>query len=148
MRRFMLLFLLALGLTLPTVASAVGTVTVSCPSSAKQADVWRCTVTWLSDGSGNVNTNAASFPYGWVIRMDTDPDGGGVAPDDNYDLSLLDTLGVDVLQGTGANRDTANVESVIFSAPIWHDGRRALDVTVSAAGAANSGVLYVWIKQS
>ena len=149
MRRFILtLALLAgLGLFAPSSVGAVGTVTVSCPSSAKQASVWRCTVTWLSDGSGNANTNPLDFPYGRVIRFDTDPDGGAVAPDDNYDATLLDTSGVDVLQGQGANRDTANVESVLFSVPMWHDGRRKLDLNISGAGAANSGVLVVWIQQ-
>jgi hypothetical protein len=127
---------------------AVGTVTFTCPSSSKQGGVWKCTWTWLSDGSGNVSGNTKQVPYGSIIRFDTDPDPGGLAPDDNYDLTLLDTSGVDVLQAQGLNRDTANVESLIFSVPIWHDGSRVLDITISGAGAANSGVLVLWIKQS
>ena len=123
----------------------VGTVTFTCPTTARQSNVWKCTWTWLSDASGNVSANAKQVPYGEVIRFDTDPDGTDI-PTDNYDLTLLDTSGVDVLQGQGANRDTANVESVIFSAPIWHDGSRTLDITIAAAGNAKRGVLVVWFR--
>jgi len=154
-RRLILLLGLAVGFVLPASASAppplVGTVTFTCPTSSRQGSVWKCTWTWLSDASGNVSANTKEAPYGRVIRFDTDPDAGGLAPDDNYDLSLLDTSGVDVLQGQGANRDTANVESVIFSVPIWHNGAgsggRTLDITIANAGNANSGVLVVWISQ-
>jgi hypothetical protein len=140
-------FLVLLALLAPAASSlqAVGTVTLTCPE--RNGSVQRCVFTWLADGSGNVNTNPLDFPYGEIIRMDTDPDGGALAPDDNYDVTLLDTAGVDVLQGQGANRDTANVESVVFAVPIWHSRSRKLDLNIAAAGNANSGVLTVWVRQ-
>jgi hypothetical protein len=81
-----------------------------------------------------------------LIRVDTDP--SATAPTDNYDLVLTDTLGIDLLQGQGANRDTANNESTIFSVPFHHDGSRVVDLVVSAAGNAKSGTVYVWFDSS
>lgn len=147
MRRFLIAVAIVWAVVPPVPLTAqVGSVTfTSC--TGRQGSVLRCTWAWTSSAGGAVSANAKVVPYGRVIRFDTDPDAGALAPDDNYDATLVDTSGVDVLQGQGANRDTANVESVLFSVPMWHDGQRTLDLAIASAGAANSGVLVVWISQ-
>ena len=59
----------------------------------------------------------ASFPAppittnikGRLLQIATNPD-GTTAPQDNYDITITDADGIDVLQGVGANRDTAHSE--------------------------------------
>lgn len=45
---------------------------------------------------------------GRLLQMITDP--GTTAPQDNYDITLTEAGGADLLLGGGANRDTANTE--------------------------------------
>lgn len=69
------------------------------------------TITWVADAA------AATVPstditggkvYGVLQRIVTNP--GVPAPTDNYDITITDSDGLDVLGGVGANRDTANTE--------------------------------------
>ena len=53
---------------------------------------------------------------GRLIAIETNP--GATAPTDNYDVSVTDAEGHDVLEGVGANRDTATTEK----APIVYTG--------------------------
>lgn len=79
--------------------------------------VRKVVVDWVADASdGSVpNTTLPRFE-GRLLELTTNP--GSTAPTDNYDLSLIDEEGADRLQGLGANRDTANTESV----PIVYSG--------------------------
>ncbi len=45
---------------------------------------------------------------GELLTLETNP--GSTAPSDNYDITLVDDEGHDVLEGVGDNRDTANTE--------------------------------------
>ncbi len=51
---------------------------------------------------------------GKVVMIVTDP--GATAPSDNYDLYIKDSAGVDIMNGTTENRDTANSEQAM---PKW-----------------------------
>lgn len=57
---------------------------------------------------------------GRIAELTTNP--GSTAPTDNYDLTLIDDEGSDRLQGLGANRDTANTETVpiVYAASTIH----------------------------
>ncbi len=57
---------------------------------------------------------------GRLYELTTNP--GAVAPTDNYDVTLIDDQGVDRLQGLGADRDTANTESLplVYSGSTIH----------------------------
>lgn len=54
---------------------------------------------------------------GKIIQVVTNP--GATAPSDDYDITMTDSDGIDVLQGKGANRDTVNSESFC---PLIGDG--------------------------
>jgi hypothetical protein len=69
----------------------------------------RTTVSWTSNGSGAA-TETVSI-NGTILRFTTNP--GSTAPTDNYDITLTDEDGYDVLGGAGANRDTATTESFV-----------------------------------
>jgi hypothetical protein len=66
-------------------------------------------VTWTSATDGSVSHTITGV-NGEIYRVTTDP--SATAPTDNYDITLTDEDGVDVLVGLGANRDTATTESI------------------------------------
>lgn len=99
---------------------------------------------WLSDASGNADL-VTSFPYdGEVICLVTIPSGGGTAPTDNYDITITDEDGDDVLLGAGANRDTANTEYVASGLAIA--ANKKLTLNVSNAGNAKAGTTILYIR--
>jgi hypothetical protein len=76
------------------------------------------TFAWTGDASdGTIPATAISAAHlakleGFKLDMlYTDP--GAVAPTDNYDITLEDANGVDILGGAGADRDTANTERAL-----------------------------------
>lgn len=113
---------------------------------------------WVSHTDGTVAISSAdatgnSGPVnGTILRVTTNP--GGTAPTDNYDVTLTDEDGVDVLAGRGADRDTANSETftpgVAFSdgtttsvVPVVVAGNLTLNVTNAGSGKQGSVILYV-----
>lgn len=67
--------------------------------------------TWTADGAGAVASEAVPNGFkltGYCVGIAADP--GSTAPTDNYDVTVTDENGVDVLGGNGANLDTANSE--------------------------------------
>ena len=80
-------------------------------SELRIGTVKKITFAWLSDDTAGTATGTTTFPYdGKLITLVTDP--GTAAPTDNYDVTVTDADGHDVLVGAGANRDTANTELV------------------------------------
>jgi hypothetical protein len=86
--------------------------------------------------------------YGHFLYMIvTDP--GSPAPTDNYDITITNAIGLDVLGGAGENRDTANTErarpkvgSTDTSIPI--DGALTLNVTNNSVASAKIVIkLYI-----
>jgi len=61
----------------------------------------------MDSGSASAEATTAAI-NGIVIMVETDP--GATAPLDNYDLTITDALGADIMGGALANRDTANTE--------------------------------------
>lgn len=101
--------------------------------------------TWTSASDGTAS-GSTTFPYdGKVELLTTVPGTSGAAPSDNYDLTLTDSDGVDVLGGGGANRDTANTEQVLGSS-LGAVAGSLLTLNVTNAGDSKSGVVYVYIR--
>jgi hypothetical protein len=118
------------------------------PNSAKTAE--KITVDWVSASDGSCTTSLTNL-FGWVVRLATDPAGGGSAPTDNYDITLIDEDGFDGLAGGGADRDTANNEQ---AAPIITNAQNAVFVcgtytfTIANAGDTKSGRAVFYIVDS
>lgn len=110
---------------------------------------------WTSDGSGDAAGTTRKI-VGTLIKAVTDPTD---SPTDNYDITITDEEGVDVLaacQSTLANRDTTNSEQVYFLVldaagtplaqsihPVVCD---KLTVTIANAGNAKSGQLILYYR--
>lgn len=124
---------------------AAGTITLSSDIVAKGYRVM--TFAWTSDGSGDVNGTAFGT-QGILLRVVTNP--GATAPDDNYDLTLLDADAVDVLEGAGADRDTANSQQISLLAPTSTTGPIALagqiTPTIANAGSGKNGTITLYLK--
>jgi hypothetical protein len=91
-----------------------GTVTVT---HSKFGVIRRIVADWVADAAAATvpDTVLPNFE-GRILELTTNP--GAVAPTDNYDVTLIDEEGSDRLQALGANRDTANTETV----PIVYSG--------------------------
>jgi hypothetical protein len=100
-------------------------------------------VAWTADTNGDAAETITGFD-GRVWRVVTVPGAGGLAPTDDYDVTIVDTDGLDILGGAGADRDTSNAEAMDLSsvAPLVHFGD--LVVTVAAAGSENAGTVKVY----
>ena len=73
-------------------------------------DVW--VIAWTADTDGSYTNYTTLWNVdGYIFMVVTDP--GATAPTDNYDITLLDSDGVDVMGGELANRDTANTEQAV-----------------------------------
>ena len=99
---------------------------------------------WTSDSSGDATGTTTNTFDGDLIGFATDPD-GTAAPTDNYDVTLTDANGFDLLMGNGANRDTADIEYVAGTSLGAVSGSK-LTITVANAGDTKKGVAVVWIR--
>lgn len=124
-----------------------GTNTVT--TAALGGGVTQYTMDWLSDASGDVNTNSFDLPAGYLVAVKIVPDGGGTAPTTLYDLTLDDAEAVDLLTGLGANLSaTVSIRSVPLvntSGLVYYEGG-AVDLVVTNAGNAKGGIVYLWVQ--
>jgi len=99
------------------------------------------TAAWTSDASGDVSGTSTRTVSGRLARVVTNPD-DSAAPTDNYDVTLLDADGVDVLAGAAADRDTANSEQILLDPPVAVHG--PLQPVVANAGNAKAGAIVLY----
>lgn len=119
-------------------------VTVTEESDGK--GIARVEFAWTSHTDGVVTGVATDKQYtGKVIALITDPAAAGAAPTDDYDITVTDADGYDVLAGAGANRDTANTETVL-SASLGVVFRSTLTFAASGAGSSKQGVAVLFIQ--
>lgn len=111
--------------------------------------------TWTSDGSGDASGTTQKL-VGTLVKATTNPTD---EPTDNYDITLADQDGLDILAGCDAgltNRDTTNAEEVYFlvkdhaGSPLAQSVHPVVCgpviVTVAAAGATKTGVLNLYLR--
>lgn len=140
-----------------SITDATGSVFVSVERMGPDGRaVRRYIVSWVASDNGDTvvefGSSSAPFFVGQIYRVVTEP-GAMVAPTDNYDIVLKNAIGVDVLNGALANRDTANSEQVwikdvwtnAHSQPVSTHCRYRLKIT--NAGAAGSGVCVIYTRE-
>lgn len=120
---------------------AAGTVTTTEISSTS---VKKVTFAWTSSAGGAADATTTKAYDGRVIGLTTIPS-GGAAPDDNYDVTVKDVDGHDVLLGRGIDRDTANTEFVTEANMAGVAGS-TLTLAVTNAGAAKQGTVILWVR--
>lgn len=117
-----------------------GTVVVT-ETTIKQ--VRKVSFAWTST-SGGAAGETTRFRYtGKVLAVCTVPGTSGDAPDDNYDIRLLDADNVDVANGQLANRHTSTTQWVFAS--LGHIVHDKMTIEVTNAGSANTGTCHVFI---
>lgn len=128
-------------------ADAVGTVT---QTHSRTGNIRKVVFTCTGDAAdGSFPATALSVPIeGRLIQIVTDP--GSTAPTDNYDITLVTAAGLDVLQGVGANRDTANTEAaaIVFSGTAINpvvDETDTLTLTIANSSVNSAGITITLI---
>lgn len=105
-------------------------------------------VAWTADDSdGSVPDTTLNRLRGFIVRVKTNP--GATAPTDDYDLSLEDSDGDDVLVTLLNDRDTADSEFVTPSdssapVPIYVNGNYTLALANNSVNSATGSVEF-WI---
>lgn len=109
------------------------------------AGVTRITFEWTGHTDGVVTGVATSKEHtGRVVALCTDPTDG---PTDDYDITITDANGVDVLAGAGADRDTSNTEWVSGDiTALGYVFESALTFAAANTGTSKSGVAYLFIQ--
>lgn len=115
------------------------TITENTHTSVKQVYI-----AWTSAADGTASGSTTNYYDGDLIGFATDPDGTS-APTDNYDITLTDGNGFDVLIGGGLNRDTADTEYVAGTS-LGAVSSSKLTFSVANAGDTKKGVAVVWIR--
>lgn len=97
---------------------------------------------WTSAVGGAADLITPHSYYGEVLALVTNP--GATAPTDDYDITITDADGYDVMQGAGADRDTTNTETAVPASTSIAFGQ--LTLNVAAAGDAKVGTATLYIK--
>jgi len=113
------------------------------------------TISWTSATGGAVaadiaSTYAAAQPdfaakptkiKGFLRKVETDPD-GTTAPSADYDITLKDPNGYDIVDGNLADRSDTNTQVIVPTSPIYCDFEIAL--AISGAGDEKKGVIKLF----
>lgn len=122
---------------------AAGTATVA-ETTYTSAKKIRWAWTSGDGGEGGTVTSPTTKVYdGKLVGFTTNP--GGTAPTDDYDITITDADGDDVLLGAGTDRDAANTEHVAEGSLSAVAGS-VLTLNVTNAGDAKEGVVILWIR--
>jgi len=123
---------------------AAGTVTIT---EEIYSTIKKIKFSWTSgDGAeaGTASGQTSEAYSGKILGLATDPDGTAI-PTDNYNITVTDEDGMDVLMGGGANRDTAVTEYVL-STSLGAVANDKLTINISGAGTNKKGIAYLYIR--
>lgn len=129
---------------LAALVEAAGTVTVT-PASTGIRNTRRYTVAWTSTSGGAVSANTFTLPQGALISVKFVPGTGGSQPTDLYDVTLVDTDGLDYLGGLGANLSNAASSLKQWDPWLIYTGQ-TLDLVVANAGDTKSGTVEILME--
>lgn len=100
----------------------------------------KVSVPWSSDSLGDFADTVELV--GSIVRVVTVPDETD-APTDDYDITIVDVDGADVMDGALADRATATVEQVVPTVPVPVAGDHT--VTIAAAGDEKAGTVIIYV---
>ncbi len=84
----------------------VKTVTITLSSDEDGSDTETLTASMAATNYGH------TYVSGFAHRIVTNPGDGSSSPTDDWDVTVLDSLGIDILNSQGLNRDQTNTENV------------------------------------
>lgn len=120
-----------------------GTVTVT---EERLTNIHKIVFAWTSDTGGDAGlaTKTTTYQYtGAILGLVTIPGTGADQPDDNYNVTLLDDSGVDVLNAQGLLRDDTNTEWVLSS--LGFVANDQLTLSIDSAGDTLQGTVIVYV---
>lgn len=138
--RYSILFILAL-VVAGAAAWSTGTVTVT---QDTQGPIKTAAFGWVSNATGEASVDLSWEINGELLQAASIPSSAS-APSDNYDVTLTDAYGVDVLHGNGANRDASSIET-IASASLGVVANSTISISVTNAGSAKAGQFVIWYR--
>jgi len=124
---------------------AVGTLTVT-SSTSVTAGITTYTLAWTSSAGGAVSGNPFTVKRGYLVSAKAIPAAGGSAPTALYDITLVDTDSVDLLNGLAADQSATLGQYFLFDPPFYQDGTQQLDLVIANAGNAKSGTVKLWVR--
>lgn len=146
-KKFCATLVLAVAFVLPLLAAGTLTVTTTMYPGLNSANRVRYALAWTSTAGGAVSGNAFSTVRGKLLSVKVVPGAAAEQPTDLYDVTLVDTNGIDLLNSEGLNESNALGEYIVFNPPIYLDGTQTMDLVVANAGNAKTGIVYVWVEQ-
>lgn len=105
--------------------------------------ITKITWNWTSATDGTASASTSHTYTGKVRRIVTDP--GATAPTDDYDITLTDGDGYDLLDGNGVNLDTSVTEVRAVTGVVFGS---TLTLNVANAGAEKVGKLIVYVTDN
>jgi hypothetical protein len=124
--------------------------TAAVTTSELGGSVTQYSIAWVSDASGNVNTNTIAIKRGVIIGVKFVPDAGGTQPSDAYDLLFQDANDVDLLMGGGANLSnslsTRKKPALNTSDEVFFEGSASCELNITNAGNAKGGTVILWVR--
>ena len=117
--------------------------------------VAKVVVDWTSDSTAGTVEQTIEHISGSILGLETNPDGTDV-PTADYDITLEDPEGYDVLEGLGVNRHTSSTEKTVVLQEVTINARqyaahppvndRPLTFKVSGAGNAKKGRAIIYYR--
>ena len=118
-------------------------------AEGKPGNVSVYTWAWLSDDTSGAVTCTAKAAHGYVIRVVTVPD-GTAAPTADYDITISDQDGADVMGGALTDRSATVGEQAVplaGAAPVSMLVSGTLTVAVTAAGNEKEGEVVLYLQR-
>ena len=114
--------------------------------------IMKVSFAWVSDATGDASTTTTRTICGQILRACFIP--GDATPSNNYDITLTDSDGLDVLITLGSNLSNSTASQVVPVVTNGTDGNMApntccgvLTFTVDNAGATKSGTLVIYVRR-
>lgn len=114
----------------------------------------KITLTWTA-AVGGVRATLTNYIRGEIVRVEYKPDAVSV-PLDGYDLVLTNSIGFDVLGGTGTNLSSTIIKSVVPAIAVTNASgisgvspcyvNDLLTLVVTNCGATNAGQVILYVK--
>lgn len=110
-------------------------------------------VDWVSDASAGTVVSDYIYMVGFLYEVETIPGANGDKatnkPSDNYDVTITDPYGYDLMNGKLANRYGTSAPAAqrqISANPMWIDDY--VTINISGAGNSKQGRIILWVDRN
>lgn len=101
---------------------------------------------WTSSAGGAADATTTYYYTGSVIQVAQIPGAGGAQPSADYDVTVTDNDGVDVLVSNGGDISNAATTLHVVANELGSVANSKLTLAVTNAGNAKSGTTILYLK--